>query len=212
MKIVSYNIHKGMNKDKEISLKSIINYLKKNDFDIICIQEVLYEQFIVIKKALKYDAKFGANVTSAFMNYGIAIFSKYKIDFFNHVLLTSKKEQRGLLHIKVKDLNIINTHLGLDKRERIIQIDEILDFVSYNLGNNIICGDFNQENIYIDNYSDSATIFNKQNIKTFQSGYSRIDYIFVDKEYNIIDYYVDKVEYSDHYPVIVQIKINMTKE
>ena len=34
--------------------------------------------------------------------YGICIFSKYKILARNHVFLTSKKEQRGFALIKVK--------------------------------------------------------------------------------------------------------------
>lgn len=68
--------------------------------------------------------------------FGVCILTKYKIVAQNHVLLTSKKEQRGFAHIKVKInddeyLNIINTHLGLDKYERVKQIDEIFRFYKY---------------------------------------------------------------------------------
>lgn len=158
MKIISYNIHTGTDKDKNRTLRQIAKYLKSQNCDIICLQEVLYSQYRMLKFYLQMDGSFAENVSDK--QYGICIFSKYKILVRNHVFLTSKKEQRGFAHIKVKIegdryLNVINTHLGLDKDERVKQINEILDFISINLeGNiedlagNIVCGDFNEKNIY----------------------------------------------------------------
>ncbi|WP_418889696.1 endonuclease/exonuclease/phosphatase family protein [Romboutsia ilealis] len=37
MKIVSYNIHKGMNANNVFTLNKIIKYLKELDADIICL-------------------------------------------------------------------------------------------------------------------------------------------------------------------------------
>ena len=161
MKIISYNIHTGTDKDKNRTLRQMAKYLKIQNCDIICLQEVLYSQYRMLKFYLQMDGSFAENVSDK--QYGICIFSKYKILARNHVFLTSKKEQRGFAHIKVKIegdryLNVINTHLGLDKYERVKQINEILDFISINLeGNiedlagNIVCGDFNEKNIYMNN-------------------------------------------------------------
>ena len=164
-----------------------------------------------MKFKLRMNGIFAENVP--IKQYGICIFSKYKIIAQNHILLTSKKEQRGFAHIKVKInedeyLNIINTHLGLDKYERVKQIDEILDFVSINLnGNienlagNIICGDFNEKNISINNFDDVAIKLNKDNIPTFLT--SRIDYCFEDTNLNLKSYEVDNVYMSDHFAIVV---------
>lgn len=211
MRVICYNIHSGMDKNKKCTLDKIIQYLKQQQSDIICLQEVLYSQYIKMKFKLRMNGIFAENVP--IKQYGICIFSKYKIIAQNHILLTSKKEQRGFAHIKVKInedeyLNIINTHLGLDKYERVKQIDEILDFVSINLnGNienlagNIICGDFNEKNISINNFDDVAIKLNKDNIPTFLT--SRIDYCFEDTNLNLKSYEVDNVYMSDHFPIVV---------
>lgn len=211
MRVICYNIHSGKDKNKKSTLDKIIQYLKQQQSDIICLQEVLYSQYIKMKFKLRMNGIFAENVP--IKQYGICIFSKYKIIDQNHILLTSKKEQRGFAHIKVKInedeyLNIINTHLGLDKYERVKQIDEILDFVSINLnGNienlagNIICGDFNEKNISINNFDDVAIKLNKDNIPTFLT--SRIDYCFEDTNLNLKSYEVDNVYMSDHFPIVV---------
>ena len=218
MKIISYNIHTGTDKDKNRTLRQMAKYLKIQNCDIICLQEVLYSQYRMLKFYLQMDGSFAENVSDK--QYGICIFSKYKILVRNHVFLTSKKEQRGFAHIKVKIegdryLNVINTHLGLDKYERVKQINEILDFISINLeGNiedlagNIVCGDFNEKNIFISIFNDSAVYTNNQSIATFEKSNARIDYILVDKSLGIYKYKLDKINLSDHYPIIVDIKLN----
>lgn len=214
MRVISYNIHSGTDKQKNHTLTDVIRYLKQQDADIICLQEVLYSNYRRIKFNLRMNGIFAENVSDK--NYGVCIFSKYKIVAQNHVFLTSKKEQRGFAHIKVKInedeyFNVINTHLGLDKYERVKQIDEILDFVSINLeGNienlagNIICGDFNEKNISINNFEDVSIKLNKDSIPTFSD--SRIDYCFANTNLNVEDYIVDDVYMSDHLPIIVDFK------
>lgn len=66
-----------------------------------------------------------------------------------------------------------------------------------NLIGNIICGDFNEKNIYLNNFEDVSMKLNKDNIPTFLN--SRIDYCFEDTNLNITSYEVDKVYMSDHF-------------
>ncbi|WP_455543966.1 endonuclease/exonuclease/phosphatase family protein [Intestinibacter sp.] len=212
MKVISYNIHKGMDKNKKDTLDQIIKYVKSQDCDIVCLQEVLYPQYKHIKSKLNMNGIFAENIKEK--QYGICIFSKYKIDASNHVLLTSVKEQRGFAHIKVKInesdyFNVINVHLGLDKDERVKQIDEILNFVnkkldgnSKNLAGNMICGDFNGKNISIKNFEDVAVKLKKHDIPTFST--SRIDYCLANTKLKLKSYEVEKVEMSDHYPIIIK--------
>lgn len=206
MKMVTYNIHKGMDGNDKITLNKISKYLKELDCDVICLQEVLYPQFAKLKLDLKMDGVFAMNVNKPSLMYGICTFAKNEIEYHTHVFLTSKKEQRGFLYTNIFSkqgkFNIINTHLGLDQEERKIQISEILDYKQTIVGKNIICGDFNEKNININTFSDAAVITKNNNLCTFEKSNARIDYIFSD--YNIIieNYNVDKIYYSDHYPVI----------
>ena len=200
MRIISYNIHRAKDKYNKNTLFDIIDYLKKQEADIICLQEVLYSQYRLMKFYLKMNGVFAENVKS--QRYGICIFSKYEIVEKNHIFLTSKKEQRGLLHIKLNGrLNILNTHLGINKMERVQQIDEILDFIKNVNGKNVICGDFNEKNLSINSLNDAAIKLNKQKYPTFEK--SRIDYCFVDKNLSVNSYTVDDVCMSDHFPIIV---------
>lgn len=208
MRIVTYNIHKGMDANNKITLHKIGTYLKNLNCNIICLQEVLYHQYIELKKIIGMDGVFAANVKNPPMLYGICIFSSNKIICNEHVLLTSKKEQRGFLNITIsikEKINIINTHLGLDKEERYTQIEEILNYINKLEGKSIICGDFNEKNISINTFIDSACFNNSYNICTFPITDARIDYVFINYEMIVQNYVVDNINLSDHYPVIVEI-------
>ncbi|KHS57905.1 hypothetical protein QX51_05655 [Terrisporobacter othiniensis] len=203
MKLICLNIHKGTDEFRRVTLFQLIDYLKSLDCDVICLQEVLYYQFKLMKKLLKMDGVFGLHVNNKKMKFGICILSKNKIARSEHVLLSSKKEQRGLLSIDIGDEIFINTHLGLDNDERKTQISEILDFAKMQKKNIVICGDFNEKNISLVSYKDVAQYLCKDFYPTFKI--SRIDYVFVSKIINIKSYEVDEVFYSDHFPIIVEI-------
>ncbi|MCC0650437.1 endonuclease/exonuclease/phosphatase family protein [Clostridioides sp. ZZV15-6598] len=206
MKIVTYNIHKGMDSNNKLTLPKMGTYLKQLNCDVVCLQEVLYPQFLALKAILNMDGVFATNVKKVNMIYGICTFTKLKILNNNHFFLTSKKEQRGALCITVDDygriINIINTHLGLDREERAKQLDEIIDYRNRLVGAVVLCGDFNEKNISLNMFNDMAVCLNKSHLATFEKSNSRIDYIFVDKKTELRGYIVEKIYLSDHYPVI----------
>lgn len=201
-----------MNANNVFTLNKIIKYLKELDADIICLQEVLYNQFAILKQSLKLDGVFAANINKPTLMYGIATLSKNEILDKKHMLLKSKGEQRGFLHTnifsKIRSVDVINTHLGLDKDERKEQLNQIVDFTNRLRKAKVICGDFNEKNIFISIFNDSAIYTNNQSIETFEKSNARIDYILVDKSLGIYKYKVDKINLSDHYPIITEIKLN----
>ena len=203
MRLVCYNIHKGMDEFRRVTLLQLIKYLKSLDADVICLQEVLYYQFNMMKLILKMDGVFAIHVHNKKMKFGICILSKEKIIKSNHILLTSKKEQRGILSIDRENEVIINTHLGLDSEERKTQISEILNFAKNKDKNIIICGDFNEENINLSSYKDVAKYLFEDRKATFNKW--RIDYIFCSKVTKVKSYQVDKVFYSDHFPIMIEM-------
>ena len=203
MRLVCYNIHKGMDEFRRVTLLQLIKYLKSLDADVICLQEVLYYQFNMMKLILKMDGVFAIHVHNKKMKFGICILSKEKIIKSNHILLTSKKEQRGILSIDRENEVIINTHLGLDSEERKTQISEILNFAKNKDKNIIICGDFNEENINLSSYKDVAKYLFEDRKATFNKW--RIDYIFFCFFTKVKSYQVDQVFYSDHFPIMIEM-------
>lgn len=203
MKLICYNIHKGMDEFRRVTLFQLIKYLKLLDCDVICLQEVLYYQFKLMKTLLKMDGVFGLHVSNKKVKFGICILSKNKITESSHALLSSKKEQRGLLSIEEDNKTIINTHLGLDINERQIQISEILDFAKLKNEDVVICGDFNEKNVNLSSYKDVAKYLHKDYQPTFKK--HRIDYVFISKMIKVKSYEVDEVFYSDHFPIIIEI-------
>lgn len=201
-----------MDAKNRFTLKKIINYLREIDADIICLQEVLYNQFLVLKQSLDMDGVFAANINKPTLMYGIATLSKNEILNKEHVFLESKGEQRGFLYTNVFSkkccIDVINTHLGLDKYERIEQLNQIIDYSNKLKKARIICGDFNEKNISINKFNDSAVYTNSQAISTFEKSNARIDYILVDKSLQIYKYNVDKINLSDHYPITTYIRLN----
>lgn len=201
-----------MNANNVFTLNKIIKYLKELDADIICLQEVLYNQFAILKQSLKLDGVFAANVNKPTLMYGIATLSKNEILDKKHIFLKSKGEQRGFLHTNIFSnicsVDVINTHLGLDKDERKEQLNQIVDYTNRLRKAKVICGDFNEKNIFISIFNDSAIYTNNQSIATFEKSNARIDYILVDKSLGIYKYKVDKINLSDHFPIITEIKLN----
>ncbi|WP_081712257.1 endonuclease/exonuclease/phosphatase family protein [[Clostridium] dakarense] len=219
LKVVTYNIHSGLNKDMFPTLFDIIDFLRISNADIICLQEVNESakagfQVSSFKDELKMYSHFGANVVDFGLNYGLVTYSKYPIKSEDHIYLSSGREQRGILHTVVnidrRKLNIINVHLGLSKEEREIQVKELVEFIK-KIGDEpyIVVGDFNDGSMNIDEsiLKDVAKELDKANVLTFATGLDRIDYIFVSPDIEVLDYEVLIKNMSDHYPIIAKIRI-----
>lgn len=170
------------------------------------------QSICTLKQSLKVDGIFAANINKPTLMYGIATLSKNEILYSKHIFLKSKGEQRGFLHTNIFSecccIDVINTHLGLDKDERKEQLSQIIDYTNRLQKSKVICGDFNEKNIFISIFNDSAVYTNNQSIATFEKSNARIDYILVDKSLGIYKYKLDKINLSDHYPIIVDIKLN----
>lgn len=200
------------------TLFDIIEFLKNCDADIICLQEVNESakvgfQVSSLKEELGMNSHFGANVVNPNSNYGLVTYSKYRIIKKNHVYLSSSKEQRGMLHtvidVRGKKVNIINLHLGTNKEEQEEQLRELQEFIQ-GLGDEpyIIAGDFNTSDINLNsNCIDVAKKLDEANTLTFSLGIERIDYVFVSKNIVPINYKVVVKKLSDHYPIIVNLRI-----
>jgi len=130
-KIISFNIHSGTNFWMLPKLQSLIYFFKEQQPDILAIQEINENQlrghqFSALQKALQLNGQSAPHVKIGKGFYGIATFSRFPIVKHSHLLLPSKKEQRGLLDTVYKVdgqyFHVLNTHLGLSNTERTDQI------------------------------------------------------------------------------------------
>jgi endonuclease/exonuclease/phosphatase family metal-dependent hydrolase len=166
-------------------------------------------------------------------NYNVAIYSDIDINgktirlINNHLESNRLTEDDKSMPRKLKDkfntdeLTDITVHfsqkLGMAYKIRAYQADVVSNIISQSPYKVIVCGDLN------DVPSSYAYTKLKGNLKdafaetgtglgwTFNDRYYhfRIDYVFYDATaFTPIEYKADKVNYSDHYPVLCQLEIN----
>lgn len=223
IKVMTYNIHRGINKDNELNLDGIVDTIKSSGAEIIALQEVerfsvrtkFQDQIGYIADKLSMRYVYGKSVNILNGQFGNAILSKYPIEEYQVRELPSERENRTLLSAKLNVLgnriSIYNTHLGLKQSERDKQIKEIVRITGDD-NNFILAGDFNEKvdklGAITKKLRDCASYENNESKVTFENeGLSeRIDYIFASKGFDIKGYDVPKSDASDHYPAVSIIK------
>ena len=118
-----------MDDNNVFTLNKIIRYLKELDADIICLQEVLYNQFALLKQSLKVDGIFAANINKPTLMYGIATLSKNEILYNEHIFLKSKEvirvrlKQNGVVEeAKINKLYPSRVEIEITERSKRFQI------------------------------------------------------------------------------------------
>ena len=160
MRLLSWNIHKGIGgRDRRYSLQRIIDCIDHEHPELVCLQEVdrlvgrsdFDDQPRLLGQSLNLQSTFQANVTVSNGTYGNLILSRWAVGSTHRISLKRGiRKSRGaqLIHVDTPEgaLHLVNTHLGLDERERHWQIDFLLDhelFQSSSVMPTFIAGDFN---------------------------------------------------------------------
>lgn len=228
IRVMTYNIHRGRDKIGNKNLKSIAELIKYYDVDIIGLQEVdknvsrtnFEDQLKILADSLSMYYYFGSNKSFLKGEYGNGILSKFPLQDSENILMESKGETRGILKTTVliddnKKLDFIVTHLGLDEEDRQKQFKSLLDYIDMYNDKLVLVGDFNvtdsEPNILkiqqkLNDVGEKTSYKFKNTLNIFKNEY-RIDYIFTSKAMKIKRYRVEKVQYSDHFPVIADIEI-----
>lgn len=235
MKVMSYNIQHGEGLDGVLSLSRIAKNILNSDASIIGIQEIdkffgersdYKDQAKQLAEKMQFNYTYGTNINLPPSNgyaenrqYGTAIFSRYPILESENTQLTSYgKEPRGLLKAKIDvegvHVNIYNTHLGLDKKSKTKQIQEIIEITSKDKGPYVLMGDFNaeprsEELCLLKNETELNDVFESiSDANTYLSlePTQRIDYIFVSSQIKYKNSKVLQVNGSDHLPIVSQIE------
>lgn len=153
MRILSFNVHKGMGWVGKSTLSQIRAQIQALHPDLIFLQEICGSQFEFLAAENWPHFSYGRNANNLKGHHGNAILSKFPIVFSqNNDISMGRFERRGLLHSIVQSsilsqpIHLICTHLSLFKNYRRKQLEEIINYVEKNTPSNsplIIGGDFN---------------------------------------------------------------------
>jgi endonuclease/exonuclease/phosphatase family metal-dependent hydrolase len=238
---MSYNVHRCIGCDGVLSPHRIAEVIAHYQPDVVGLQELDVghartghaDQPEILARELEMHYDFFPAVEAANERYGDAILSRWPLRTIRAASLPTlsnrpRLERRGALWAAVechgKTVQIINTHLGLWRRERWVQVEALLG--EHWLGHpdctppRVLCGDFN---------AWPGTIVHRRlrrelaNAQEFQSWFRwrktyparrplvSIDHVFLSRDLAVASVDVPRTRLtkvaSDHLPVIVDIRL-----
>lgn len=161
MRLLSYNIHKGIGgRDRRYDLDRIIAVIDAERPDVICLQEVdrhvarsrhHNQPQLLIEHFAPKAHLFQLNVRLRQGGYGNLLLSRWPMTAHHSVSLTLRRHKSRGAQLAVLDtpegpLQIVNWHLGLRNRERHWQVRRLLEHHLFREAGTIptlITGDFN---------------------------------------------------------------------
>lgn len=160
MRLLTYNIHKGVGSDRRYRLERIIDVIRAQEPDLICLQEVdcnvrrsrFHDQPALLAHHL--DAKahlYQLNVPNREGGYGNLILSRWPFRNECQVSIRHRRRKpRGAQLVVVETplgpLHLVNWHLGLRENERRWQALHLLNhrsFLEFAHLPTLIAGDYN---------------------------------------------------------------------
>jgi len=140
LRLVTYNIHKGVGTDRRLRLDRIAEIVRHYDPHVVCLQEVTWAaaraghktqpQTLAAATGLPH-AVVGINCLRWTCVYGNMTLSKFPIESHENLDLTVPfQKSRGVLYTLIRlphaPLHLFNAHLGLAGFERIMQMRELV--------------------------------------------------------------------------------------
>lgn len=231
IRISTFNIQNDFGKYDIEKTKLINEYINNNDIDILGLQEVYSKLYKDLKNIIsdKYNIKgnyrFLSKIILNRVNEMTPVLTKYKIvnsktyHLPHFPSLLKRVITRVVIEYKGSYISIYNTHLdfkfnSVKKRE----LNKIYKLLSKDDNPIILIGDFNlkNNNDVLNNFEKKIEDLNMYRVhldeKTLKtSKYKReIDHIFLSKDFELKNKEVIKnIDTSDHYPVIVDVELNL---
>jgi len=242
LRIMTYNVHSGVGTDRKLDLARIAEVIASQNPDIVALQELdvarkrsgLAHQARVIAEHLDMHFHFyPAMRIHEEEEYGDAILSRWPMRLRRAAELPTVKERlafepRGALWASIeahgKEIQVINTHLGLSNNERIKQIDALLgpEWLGHPECDTplVLCGDFNAlpfSKVYrkaCQVLADTQRGVSRHRPRaTFPSRWPvlRLDYIFTSADLQCLAVDVANTPLaklaSDHLPLVAEVRL-----
>ena len=228
LRVMSYNIHQGLDADNRMDLQAISDVIAAENPDVVILNEVnraragngFVDTLALISRRLDMRYVFGANYQDG--QYGNALLSRYPILAWNNIRYTrDSTEIRGILWVVVQapggPLAFHATHLDHVSgpgHARAEQVDQALAIWAGN-ARAVLLGDLNAEpdapelrDIYTAGFVDVLAATGQDGAFTYWDPVPRrrIDYIFLTPDLSPGRAWVVPSRASDHLPVLVEVE------
>ena len=228
LRVMSFNLHQGEDVNGQFNFARVLETIKKSDADIIGLQETEMARVCFgnndlvrfLAEKLNMHSYYGPKTITG--TYGVAMLSKFPIEFAETLFMPSEDSQRVIIKSKIRVgtevITVYNTHFGLSLEERIAHAKFTADLTA-DSDRAILLGDFNTNDltkapytIITSKFRDGWLEINPSGIDeggydgaTFdwQNPTERIDYIFFTPDLRITDFDVlTWAHESDHMPIV----------
>jgi endonuclease/exonuclease/phosphatase family metal-dependent hydrolase len=229
VRVLTYNIHHGEGVDGKLDLDRIASVIRSVNADVVCLQEVdrnlprtNHLDFpAILAKALDMRVVFEPNFQFDGGDYGNATLTRLEIESNENFALPGPegREPRGCLRVTVwvegQQVDVFNTHLGLEPDERKMQASEIVKHLADRP--TVLAGDLNETygqpalRILTGRLRDSA---GNDAIPTIpaQAPAKRIDFVLVSEEFTVSSSSVmvtpETQAASDHLPIAASLALS----
>ena len=241
LRLMTYNVHSCVGTDGRLSIERIVSLIRHCDPDVVALHEVDVgreatggvDQAAEIADRLGMSFHFEPAIVDGTQRYGNAILSRLPFVVRHGDLLPQAAERpltesRSCSWVTVETgagpVQLLATHLGLDRRERLRHVDTILgpDWIGHPDcdGPVILCGDFNSppgaaayRRIGRRLNDAQRALAGHVPLRTWMSGFPilRIDHVFVSPDLDVTavqvpNSFLARVA-SDHRPLVVDVRV-----
>jgi endonuclease/exonuclease/phosphatase family metal-dependent hydrolase len=240
VRIVTYNVHSCVGMDGRLSAARIARVLAQCEADVVALQELDVrrarsrhrDQAHEIARDLEMEFHFHPALQVEEEQYGDAVLSRFPMRLVRAgglpgSTLARGLEPRGALWVSIdlggRELQLINTHLGLLAKERDVQAEALLGPQWLGSpdcrGPVVLCGDFNAPPGTVpyrriaQRLSDAQLANGRKPGKTWLSHYPvrRIDHIFLGDGLEVTEVAIPSGRLvrtaSDHLPLVVEVRL-----
>ena len=235
MRLLSYNIHKGVGNDRRYRFERIVQVIRAESPDVVCLQEVDYnvsrtgyddQPRLLVERLRAESYAYQLNVPRKEGGYGNLVLSRWPFRSRHHVSLRlRKKKPRGAQLVVVETpqgpLHVVNWHLGLREKERHWQAHHLLHHESFRASAHlptVIAGDYNDWRNTLDGLIFSQHRFQQATspLKQFRSFPSFLTLTALDKLFYRGGVTVEEARIvrtrqakwaSDHLPLVADLQL-----
>jgi endonuclease/exonuclease/phosphatase family metal-dependent hydrolase len=227
LRVMTYNIHHGLDVDFAMDLQAIIDVIRAEDPDVLVLNEVnraritngYVDTLLLISHRLGMPYVFGANIGDR--QYGNALLSRYPVLAWDNSHYTHKTtEVRGLLRAVVQagagPVTFLATHLDHLEGPDNVRADQVEEALEKWAGEPrvVFLGDLNAEpdapelqSIYEAGFQDVLAVTGQDDVFTFWDPVPsrRLDFIFLTPDLSLGRAWVVSSRASDHLPVLADV-------
>lgn len=230
-RIVTYNVHSGIGRDKKHDYKRIGQFLASSGADVVLLQEMDTRpperdtaqdvRDICAENTFKLISSPAIKEADGW--YGNAILTRFDVISQETVDVSqSGRQPRNVQIVELQTekmpLTVVNTHKGLKKLERRSQFSQLHEHLSLRLEKNktplFLAGDFNEWQFFSNAFHALNDLLNPQKVgATFPSHFPvfSLDRVWVSHDIRVKACRRLKNAktrlYSDHLPVLVDIEL-----